>query len=150
MIRIEFWNGHVSNKKKHEKYDGHITTTHNPCLWTNFHEDNKPWRLVYPKALEYIKQYKDGIINDTELLHSLRYVAYGYNIDGEDKRDYDNSDVIWPGNLTIKHRPKVVVNDHDENYTIQFSFIKQDDNDKPTDNNWKCNIINETNFYWEL
>ena len=93
-----------SNKKKYEQYEGLVTTDHNPCLWTNISYESKPWRNVYNKALEYLNDWKENKINDTELLHSLRYVAYGYNNEGDDKRNYDDEEVIWYGNLTIKHK----------------------------------------------
>ena len=104
MIKLEFWNGQISNKKKYEQYEGLVTTDHNPCLWTNISYESKPWRNVYNKALEYLNDWKENKINDTELLHSLRYVAYGYNNEGDDKRNYDDEEVIWYGNLTIKHK----------------------------------------------
>lgn len=142
MIRIEFWNGHVSSKKKYEKHDGHIATKHNPCLWTNHADSEKPWRLVYPEALEYIDKFETGNISCTELLHGLRYVAYGYG-----KRNYDNTDVIWPGNLTIRHKPKLVVIKGSIEFTLCFYF---DGDGEPIDNGWKCEKTNGAHFYWEL
>jgi len=149
MIRIEFWNGHISNKKRYEPYGGHVTTNHNPCLWANHDEDDKPHRAVYNKALEFLDKYKDGEISATELLHGLRYVAYGYSTDGHDKREYDNADVVWTGNLTTKHRPKVAVKDDSDEYTIDFYF-DGDENDKPSDHKWKTVITKNTIFYWDL
>ena len=108
MIRIEFWNGQTSKKEKYKPYGGLVTTLHNPCLWTNVLEDDKPWRKVYKKAIEYINDWKLKKIDPTELLDSLRYVAYGYNDNGNDKRYFDDTEVIWPGNLTIHHKPKLV------------------------------------------
>jgi len=150
MIRIEFWNGQMSTRKKYEKYDGHVITIHNPCLWTNINEDSKPWRSVYPKALEFIKKYNDKEINSTELLHALRYVAYGYNNNGIDKRDYNNDDVVWPGNLTTKHKPKIIIKNGNNEFSINFYFNGNIENDKPTSNNWKCKIIEGGEFYWDL
>ena len=148
MIRIEFWNGQISHKKKYVKYGGLVTTKHNPCLWSSVSVKEKPWRNVYNKAIEYLSAWKLNKINDTQLLHSLRYVAYGYNNSGEDKRPYDNTDTIWPGNLTTKHKPKLVFQSSDENYTLYFYF----DNcktDNPTEHFWKINIVQNTEFYWD-
>lgn len=151
MIRIEFWNGQTSKKKKYAQFDGLVFSYHNPCLWTNIDENDKPWRKVYSKAIEFIEEWKLQKINPTELLHCLRYVAYGYNDDGEDKRNFDNTQVIWPGNLTVKHRPKLIYSNDitKENFTLYFTF----DNDLETDstkNHWTINIENQTNFYWNL
>ena len=84
------------------------------------------------KAIEYLSAWKLNKINDTQLLHSLRYVAYGYNNSGEDKRPYDNIDVIWPGNLTTKHKPKLVFQNGDINYTLYFYFDSSETNN-PTE-----------------
>lgn len=149
MIRIEFWNGLISSKKKYEKYGGLVTTKHNPCLWSNVAIEENPWRNVYNKAIEYLSEWKLNKINDTQLLHSLRYVAYGYNNSGEDKRAYDNSDVIWPGNLTTKHKPKLVFQNSDLKYTLNFYFDNSETNN-PTEHFWKINIIESTDFYWNL
>ena len=147
MIKIEFWNGQCSNKKKYEEYGGLVTTGHNPCLWSNVLCDEKPWRNVYIKALEYLEKWKNKEINDSELLHSLRYVAYGYNDNGEDKRSYDNTDVVWPGNLTIKHKPKLTVRNDEEEYTIYFYFNGSEE-DLPTDDKWKTIVTDDIMFYW--
>ena len=56
MIRIEFWNGLISSKKKYEKYGGLVTTKHNPCLWSNVAIEENPWRNVYNKAIEYLSE----------------------------------------------------------------------------------------------
>jgi hypothetical protein len=142
MIRIEFWNGQTSNKPKYNKYDGLITTKHNPCLWTNVNDDIKPWRKVYGKAIEYINDWKLKNIDDTQLLHSLRYVAYGYSIDGNHKRSFDDTEVIWYGNLTHNHKPKLVYKNEltNEEFTLYFYFDIQ----------WKINIEFNTHFYWSL
>jgi hypothetical protein len=149
MIRIEFWNGHSHRlKHKYKKYDGHIPTRHNPCLWTNFSTESTPWRTVYPKALEYLDEYKSGKITSTELLHGLRYVAYGYSNDGNDKRDYMDTDVVWTGNLTPYHTPKIAVQTSGEEYTMHFYF-KGDVTDAVTDN-WEIKICDGATFYWNL
>ena len=142
MIRIEFWNGQTSKKLKYKQYGALVTTKHNPCLWTNVLEDDKPWRKVYKKAIEYINDWKLKKIDATELLHSLRYVAYGYNDDGNDKRSFDDTEVIWPGNLTIHHKPKLVYKNDltGEEFTLYFYF----------DNDWKINLENKIEFYWNL
>jgi hypothetical protein len=82
-------------------------------------------------------------IDDTELLHSVRYVAYGYNINGPDKRGFDDKEVIWPGNLTTSHRPRLVYkNDvtHEE-FTLFFTFVDTDTENLETD---------PTKRYWNL
>ena len=145
MIRIEFWNGLMSSKKKYEKYDGLVTTKHNPCLWSNVSIGEKPWRNVYNKAIEYVSEWKLNKINATQLLHYLRYVAYGYNNSGIDKRPYDNIDVIWPGNLTTKHKPKLVIKNGDVNYTLYFYFDSSE-TDNPTEPFWKINIVEKLIF----
>ncbi len=151
MIRIEFWNGQTSNKPKYLKYNGLVTTNHNPCLWTNSQEFDKPWRGFYKKAIEYINDWKLNKINDTELLHCLRYVAYGYNDCGDDKRDFNDDKVIWSGNLTTNHKPKLVYKNEitNENFTLCFFFDSNVEND-PTQNYWKISMDNQTNFYWNL
>ncbi len=146
MICIEFWNGHTSKNPKYNQYGGLVTTKHNPCLWSNVSEDNKPWRKVYKKAIEYVNEWKlkklDNAADHSELLHNLRYVAYGYSDDGHDKRFFDDTEVIWPGNLTNDHKPKLVYkNDFTkEEFTLYFYF----------DDHWKINIENKTEFYWTL
>ena len=151
MIRIEFWNGQMSKKQKYEFYKGYVTTKHNPCLWSNTLAEDKPWRNVYKKALKYLKKWKLNEINDTELLHSLRYVAYGFNDNGEDKRTFNDVDVIWPGNLTINHKPKLIVKEHENEYTLYFNFITDNNDDCcSTDNKWKVNIVNKIDFYWPI
>lgn len=151
MIRIEFWNGQISNKPKYVKYGGLVFTTHNPCLWTNISEEDKPWRKVYPKAIEFIESWKLNKINETDLLHCLRYVAYGYSDDGNDKRPIDDKEVVWPGNLTIFHKPKLVYKNEitNEEFTLYFYFDNNFSNN-PTENYWKINIENSTDFYWKL
>lgn len=152
MIRIEFWNGQLSNKQKYVQYGGLVTTNHNPCLWTSVNEDTKPWRKIYKKAIEYIDDWKMKKIDETELLHCLRYVAYGYNNCGDDKRDFNNTDVIWPGNLTINHKPKLVYKNDitNENFTLYFYFENNFDEKDPTKNHWKIQCEEQTFFYWEL
>ena len=149
MIRIEFWNGQTSNKKKYEKYGGLVYTSHNPCLWSNVLND-KPWRGVYKKAVEYIEKWKLNQINDTELLHSLRYVAYGYNDDGNDKRPFDNVDVVWPGNLTTLHKPKLVYMNEITNEKFTLYFYCDNPETDPIDNCWKIRIEKLSEFYWDL
>jgi hypothetical protein len=150
MIRIEFWNGMYSKKTKYKKYNGLVPTNHNPCLWSN-NLNGKPWRGVYKKALEYINDWKNKKINDTDFLHALRYVAYGYNDIGDDKRYYDDSEVIWPGNLTINHKPRLVVQNDTEIFSIDFYFDNEFSlNSLSTDNYWKTNVINDIDFYWDL
>lgn len=142
MIRIEFWNGQTSKSKKYTQYGGLVTTKHNPCLWSNILENDKPWRKVYKKAIEYINGWQLKKLNDTDLLHSLRYVAYGYSDDGNDKRAFDDIEVIWPGNLTHNHKPKLVYKNEftNEEFTLYFYY----------DNGWKTNIEGTTEFYWTL
>lgn len=151
MIRIEFFNGQTSTKSKYIKTGGLVTTSHNPCLWTNVEEINKPWRKVYTKAIEYIQDWMEKKINSTELLHSLRYVAYGYNDVGDDKREFNDITVIWPGNLTVLHRPKLVYSNEitGENFTMYFFFDGGEESD-PTKNHWAIRIENQTEFYWNL
>ena len=151
MIRIEFWNGQLSNKPKYQQFNGLVTTLHNPCLWTNASENDKPWRKVYDKAIEYINDWNANKINDTELLHCLRYVAYGYSNDGIDKRCFDDKEVIWSGNLTTKHKPKLVYKNDivGDDFTLFFSFDNEFENDA-TQNYWKVDIKKQTSFYWDL
>ena len=159
MKRIEFWNGQTSRKKKYIEHEGLVYTKHNPCLWTNVSE-GKPWRNVYTKAIEYVEKWKKDTANpnrDTELLHALRYVAYGYSADGEDKRSFNNKDVVWPGNLTILHRPKLVYKNEEtnENFTLYFYYDNENKNDNdndniPTKNHWKTRIEHTTAFYWDI
>lgn len=138
MIIIEFWNGHTSKKKKYIQYGTRVTTGHNPCLWSTIECENKPWRSTYIKAVEYVEQWKNKEINDTELLHCLRYTAYG-----NDERTYDNTDVIWPGNLTVNHLPMLTYKNNDEEFTLYF----YNDSDNVLDN-WYVKQENEIKFYW--
>ena len=145
-IRIEFWNGQLSNKKKYIKYDGRVTTSHNPCLWSDEMNDIYPWRSVYPKAMEYISKYRNNELSDTDFLHGLRYIAYGYNNEGPDKRDYNNIDVIWPGNLTCTHLPRLVVQYDEEKFTIDF-YHSESSSD--VTNGWKTIVYEGTaDFFW--
>lgn len=150
MIRIEFWNGQLSNKPKYYKYNGLVTTSHNPCLWSN-KLDDKPWRGVYKKAIEYIDDWKLKNINDTQLLHCLRYVAYGYNDNGIDKRCFNDNEVVWPGNLTTKHKPKLVYKNDitNENFTLYFIYTNDTENE-PTKEYWNVQIDYQTDFYWTI
>jgi len=129
LIRIEFWNGHLNKKGKL------ISTKHNPCLWTNIGSEDKPWRESYPEAIKVLDQWFEKEINDTDLLHGLRYVAYGLG-----KREYDDQEVVWWGNMTIKHRPKVVVEKGSTRYTIYFSY----------DSGWKAKMCEEAEFHWQI
>jgi hypothetical protein len=143
MIRIEFWNGQTSNKAKYRPYGGLVTTNHNPCLWSNTLDPDKPWRHSWPKACEYIDRWRRHELNATELLHGLRHVAYGYNSDGPDKRSYDDVEVVWPGNLTHNHRPKLtymneLVGDH---MTLYFQFINDE---------WTITVEPTVEWYWPL
>lgn len=155
MIRIEFWNGQTSNKPKYMPFDGLVFTSHNPCLWTNAEELDKPWRKVYAKAIEFVEEWKSDKINPTELLHSLRYVAYGYNHCGEDKRAFDDTQVIWPGNLTTTHRPKLTyLNENtNEKWTLYFTFENYEETNAYSDstkNQWAiCVEEDQAIFYWK-
>ena len=166
IIRYEFWNGQTSRKKKYVQYEGLVTTKHNPCLWTNVgaicedciqnnEEWNKeeagskcctsckPWRGVYTSASEILDQWKRGELDDTELLHHLRFVAYGIG-----KREFDNTEVIWPGNLTSCHRPKLSVESEDGSvYTIRFT---KDEDDSDATRGWKATQEEGASFYWPL
>jgi hypothetical protein len=144
---MEFWNGLISKKQKYKIHDGLVPTDHNPCLWSNELDESKPWRNVYVKALEYLEKWKLKQINDIEFLHCLRYVAYGYNDCGNDKRTFDNTDVVWPGNLTVNHKPKLVVQIDDDKYTIYFYFDNLENNN-PTDDFWKTSVDDKNDFYW--
>ena len=169
IIRYEFWNGQTSQKKKYVQYEGLVTTKHNPCLWTNVgaicedciqrnkernrNEEEagpttcctscKPWRGVYTSASEVLCQWERGELNDTELLHHLRFVAYGIG-----KREFDDTAVIWPGNLTSCHRPKLSVEKEDGSlYTIRFT---KDEDDKDATRGWKACREEGATFYWSL
>jgi hypothetical protein len=84
-------------------------------------------------------------------LHYLRYDAYGYDINGKDKRNFDDIQVIWPGNLTVSHRSKLVYSNDitEEKFTLYFSFDNDSDTD-PTKNHWTIYIGDHTEFYWDL
>lgn len=143
MIHIEFWNGMTSKKPKYSIYDYLVPTSHNPCLWSDVGIEEKPWRNVYTKALEIIDKWENNEINNTDFLHWLRYIAYGFSIDGNDKRSYDNSDVVWPGNLTINHRPKLSVKTNDKLFTLNFFYNKESET-------WEIEKVEDVKFYWEL
>lgn len=131
MIRIEFWNGQLNKKNQLVK------TKHNPCLWANVDEDNNPWRSSYVEALKVIDQWSQKQLSDSDFLHHIRFVAYGLN-----KRDFNDSEVIWPGNMTSRHKPKLVVETEKNKFTIYFNY--QNDN-------WVANMVNdEAIFYWSL
>lgn len=104
LIRLEFWNGHNNTSKKNLKYHGHMKTSPNPCLWSNIGIETHPWREVYQDALKALDRWYKKELTDTEFLHHLRYVAYGLG-----KRHFDDREVVWPSNLTIRHEPKLVV-----------------------------------------
>ena len=110
MIRIEFWNGQLDKK------GNLVKTKHNPCLWTNFDEINKPWRSSYKEALVVINKFMDKEMTDEDFLHHVRYVAYGIG-----KKDFNDTEVVWWGNMTESHKPKLVVEMVEKN--IQYIFI---------------------------
>ena len=166
-IRYEFWNGQTSRKKKYAQYEGLVTTKHNPCLWTsvgtvcedcsrqdinqpskNESEPTlctncKPWRGVYVSASEVLDKWEKGELNDTDFLHHLRYVAYGIG-----KREFDNAEVVWPGNLTTEHRPKLSVERDDGSiYTIRF--VNEGNDDDPI-HGWTATRDEGATFYWTL
>jgi hypothetical protein len=143
LIRIEFWNGHLSKSKKSKVNFWstpmpHVISKHNPCLWSNFDMETKPWRRVYIQALEAINDWERGKLSANEFLHHLRYIAYGIG-----KRDFDDVEVVWPGNLTINHKPKLVVSTQKEQFIIDFYN---------EDEEWKAikTIVQSAKFYWEL
>lgn len=136
VVQIEFWNGHLSLKKKYEKHSWHVTTKHNPCLWSNIGSDEKPWRSVYKEAIDAIKKWKASELSDEDFLHLLRYVAYGL-----EKRSFEDVEVVWPGNLSINHQPKLCVNDGQTRYTIQFAC---------KDGVWQAHEKPGAEFYWPL
>ena len=176
IVRYEFWNGQTSRKKKYLSYEGLVTTKHNPCLWTNVgavcseccssvkqltkEEEQdvaattsscpscKPWRGVYTLASEVLDRWEAGNLDDTDLLHHLRYVAYGVG-----KRTFDNTEVVWPGNLTPTHRPKLSVEREDgSKYTIRFEKNKDEGDggcEDPT-RGWTATREQGATFYWPL
>lgn len=135
-VRIEFWNGHKNKSKKNAQYHGHVKTRHNPCLWSNSNVDTHPWRLVYKEALIVLDKWQHKEFDDTEFLHHLRYVAYGLG-----KRSFDDTEVIWPGNLTPQHEPMVCISIGNEAYTIKFNFV---------DNAWTTKVVPTAEFVWDL
>jgi len=71
-------------------------------------------------------------------LHGLRHDAYGIG-----KRSYDDKEVVWPGNLTALHEPKIIVDDETTpaKYTIYFHY----------DTEWRAvKIDNDIEFIWSL
>ena len=133
VIRIEFWNGHLDKKNQHVK------TKHNPCLWSDIETENKPWRKVYVNALDVLKQWQNKILDDTNFLHHLRYIAYGIG-----KRDFNDTEVIWWGNLTKNHKPKLVVQNENEKFTIEFNYSNELEA-------WTTLTYNDVaEFYWNL
>ncbi|VBB17567.1 hypothetical protein YASMINEVIRUS_29 [Yasminevirus sp. GU-2018] len=134
MIRIEFWNGQLDKKGRLVK------TKHNPCLWSNVGVDKNPWRSSYDEALKVLDRWFNKEIDDTELLHHIRFVAYGLG-----KRDFNDTEVVWWGNMTVNHKPKLVVEDCDKKYTICFDY------DKDSDKRWIASIkYDDVEFYWKL
>lgn len=142
MIRIEFWNGQLNKKGKL------VSTTHNPCLWSNVGIEANPWRDSYTEALKVLDRWFKHEINDTDLLHNLRYVAYGLG-----KRSYDDTTVVWWGNMTVNHKPKIVVENDGLKYTIYFTCeensSKKDENDQRYV--WKADLkYDDVEFHWKL
>lgn len=132
LIRIEFWNGQLDKK------GNLVKTKHNPCLYTNFGIEEKPWRASYPEMLKVIERWNNNEFNCTDFLHHLRFVAYGLG-----KRDFNDTEVVWWGNMTKLHKPKLSVKYKDEEYTIYFTF----DNDT---NEWNSIKKDGAEFYWDL
>lgn len=97
---------------------------------------DKPWRIVYKETIIALTRWNNKELNDTDFLHQLRYIAYGLG-----KRDYNDTKVVWPGNLTINHKPKLCIELNDELFTIEFYY---------EDNEWKTHKYNGANFYWDL
>ena len=142
MIRIEFWNGQLNKKGEL------IKTKHNPCLWSNVNCDEFPWRRSYINAVEVLDRWINKEMDDTTLLHHLRFIAYGLG-----KRDYDDCEVVWWGNMTPQHTPKLVV----ENYSLCSFPLRGDCEKKFTlyfrfeDAEWRVEKIDgEAEFYWGL
>lgn len=160
-IRYEFWNGQTSKKKKYSQHDGLVTTNHNPCLWTNVgvvcddcanrseREEGscfascKPWRGVHDSASRILDRWEQGELSDTCFLHHLRFVAYGLG-----KRDFQNSEVVWPGNLTTKHRPKLSV-ERENGSLCTIRFLMAEDSTDPTCG-WTASREEGATFYWPL
>lgn len=94
-------------------------------------------------AAKVLAQWEEGVLNDTEFLHHLRYVAYGIG-----KREFNNTEVVWPGNMTAEHRPKLSVECEDGSvYTIRF--VKIDSDADPT-SGWTAQRTDGASFYWDL
>ncbi len=132
LIRIEFWNGQLDKK------GNLVKTKHNPCLFTNVGVEEKPWRASYKEALEVISKWNAQSLTTTDFLHHLRFVAYGLG-----KRDFNDTLVVWWGNMTTKHKPQLSVDYENEQYTIYFNY---DD----TQNEWICYKRLGAEFYWTL
>ena len=131
MIRIEFWNGQLDKK------GNLVKTKHNPYLWTNFDEINKPWRSSYKEALVVINKFHNKEFTDEEFLHHVRFVAYCLC-----KRNFDDKEVVWWGNMTELHKPKLIVENLDEKYTIHFYY---------ENNQWNTQVEKGViDFYWPL
>ena len=93
-------------------------------------------RSSYKEALTIINKFINNDLSDEEFLHNVRYVAYGLG-----KRDFDDK-VVWWGNMTEFHKPKLVVEIHNVKYTIHFYYEQ---------NRWKSQTEKDTaDFYWPL
>lgn len=137
-VRIEFWNGQQRGKGRPTRFGTHVTTKHNPCLWTDIGVAERPWRAVYEPALNAVTDWETGKLSGTDLLHHLRYVAYGLG-----KRSFDDADVVWPGNLTTQHRPCLNVWMPYRAFSIRFSY----DLERQV---WNAVLGEGMDFYWDL
>lgn len=136
IFRYEFWNGQLSTKGKNK--GNHVTTAHNPCLWSNVGIIENPWRVGWFEAYETVQKWHYNQISDTDLLHQLRYIAYGIG-----KRDFNDCEVVWWGNMTIDHKPQLSIQEENDFYTLHFAY------DTIT-SQWNCQKINNATFYWPL
>ena len=130
MLRYEFWNGHL------DKGGQHVKTKHNPCLWSNIGVDANPWRGVHVEATAAVDKWRSGVLTPDEFLHHLRFVAYGLG-----KRDFDDAAVVWPGNLTHAHRPRLACEVDGARFTYEFQW---------SDGSWHVTRVENAEFRWPL
>lgn len=83
-----------------------------------------------------LEKWQSGDLEDEVFLHHLRFIAYGLG-----KREWDDSEVVWPGNMTMVHEPRLCVDINGHMSTIHFKWIAD---------TWKATEEEGASFVWPL
>lgn len=121
MHRIEFWYG---------KEEGE-----SPLIWSNDKYEKKSIRKKYKDAIYSVELWKNGGNHDDySLLYDLCRLA----------NDYDGINMVDPKawkNITPQNKPKLVVENGNEKYTINFYFMPDSDDEDENDGFWCAKMV---------